>query len=394
MTDGKAGEKPNTRLVHMARDHDLGLTTSVNPPIVRASTALYRDVDTMREVRRRSDEGEAIFRYGSRGTPTCFAAEAAISEVEGGAKTMLFSTGLAAVAHPFLSILRPGDHVLLGETVYGPARALATDYLPQRGISCEFYSGGHEAVATRLRPETRMVYIDNPGSIIYDIQDVPAIAGLLRGRDTLLVVDNTWGAPGLYRPLTLGADISVIAVTKYIGGHSDLMMGAVVANERCADQLYKDACMLGQTVSPEDAYLALRGLRTAAARLAMHQAHAREVIAWLEAQPEINRVLYPGLASDPGHALWQRDFTGANGLLSVEFAERFSQDDANRFADALRLFGLGASWGGYESLVMVYGRVAGWSGGALARLHIGLEDPADLIADLGQALRVMRDGAA
>ena len=364
----------------------MGLTSPVNPPVVRASTALYRDVETMREVRRRSDEGEAIFRYGSRGTPTTFALEDAITEIERGKKTMLFCTGLAAIAHIFLSALRPGDHMLLGETVYGPARALATEFLPERGIDCEFYVGGHEEAAARMRPETKMIYIDNPGSIVYDIQDVPALAKLCEGRDTLLAVDNTWGAAGLYRPIELGADISVIAVTKYIAGHSDIMMGSVTANARTADALYHDACLMGQTVSPDEAYAALRGLRSVAARLAMHQVHAAEVITWMQKQPQIKRVLYPALETDPGHALFKRDFSGANGLLSIEFADGITLEQANKFADALELFGLGASWGGYESLVMVYPKIAGWDGGALARLHIGLEDPADLIADLGQAL--------
>ena len=164
--------------------------------------------------------------------------------------------------------------------------------------------------------------LDNPGSIVYDIQDVPALARLLAGRSTLLAVDNTWGCPGLYRPLSLGADVSVVAVTKYLAGHSDLVMGAVAAGPRCADQLWRDATLLGQTVSPDEAYTALRGLRTAAARLALHQAHAAEVITWLKAQPEVKRVLYPALPEDPGHALWRRDFNGANGLLSVEFVAR------------------------------------------------------------------------
>ena len=381
-----------TRFVHMSRAHGHtdDLTGPVNPPIVRASTALYRDVATMGEVRRRSDAGEAIFRYGARGTPNTFALDAAITEIEGGEKTMLFPTGLAAIAHVFLSVLKPGDHMLLSETVYGPARALASDFLAKRQIDCEFYAGGHAEVEKRLRPETRMIYIDNPGSIIYDIQDVRALADLVKDRNTLIAVDNTWGAAGLYRPIVLGADISVIAVTKYIAGHSDVMMGSVTANERVAEQLYEDANLLGQTVASDDAYTALRGLRTAAARLAMHQEHARDVIAWLQRQPEIDRVLYPALETDPNHALWKRDFNGANGLLSIVFAAQFDQIDANRFADALKLFGLGASWGGYESLVMVYPSVAGWTGGALARLHIGLEDPASLIEDLSRGLAALR----
>ncbi len=385
-------EHEKTRLVHTARDHIEGDTHAVNPPIMRTSTVLYKDVAVMKAVRTRREQGERIFSYGSRGTPTTFALEDAITEIEQGSRTMLFPTGLAAVAHVFLSVLKPGDHVLLSESIYAPARAIATRYLTQRGIACEFYRGGHAEVAKRLKPETRLVYVEIPGSIIYDMQDLPAIAALLKGRDTLLATDNTWGAAGLYRPLALGADISVIAITKYIAGHSDLMMGSVTANARAAGQLCYDAGLLGQTVSSDDAYTALRGLRTAAARITMHQVHAAEVIRWLQQRPEVERVLYPALPSDPGYELWKRDCTGAHGLLSVAFKPSVSQDHADAMVDRLDLFGIGASWGGYESLAIVYnkGAVKGWDGGALVRLHIGLEDPRDIIADLEQAFAALR----
>lgn len=386
--DKPMGEK--TKLVHLGRRHAHEPLSPVNPPLVRASTVLYGNTTTMRDARARSDAGETVFRYGSRGTPTTFAFEEAITEIEGGARTMLFPTGLAAIAHVFLSVFRPGDHMLMAESVYRPARALAEHYLVERGVTTDFYSGGHEQVAKMLKPETRMVYLDNPGSIIYDIQDIRALAKLLEGRNTLLVVDNTWGAAGLYKPLELGADISVIAVTKYIAGHSDVMMGSVTANKRTEAALKSDQDLLGQTVSPDDAYLALRGVHTAAARLAMHQAHAREVIAWLLQHPDVEQVLYPALETDPGHALWKRDFHGANGLLSFVFKPDVTQQHLDRFVDGLKMFGLGASWGGYESLVMTYPVVPGWSGSKIARLHIGLEDPADLIADLEQSLAKMR----
>ena len=382
-------DREKTRLVHASRAPMAGETGTVNPPVVRCSTVLYRDVGARKSVQAKREKGERVFSYGANGTPTTFALEDAINEIEGGERTVLLPTGLAAIAHTFLSILRPGDHVLLAETVYGPARGIAVNYLAKRGIACEFYPGGHHEVAKRLKPETRMVYLDNPGSIVFDVQDVPALARLLAGRDTLLAVDNTWGCPGLYRPLELGADISIVAVTKYIAGHSDLVMGAVSAGRRCADQVWRDARLLGQTVSPDDAYSALKGLRTVAARLAMHQAHTAEVIAWLERQPQVKRILYPAHPSDPGHALWKRDFKGANGLLSIELASPLAQGDADRFVDALRLFGIGASWGGYESLALTYPRIPGWSGGALVRLHIGLEDPADIIADLARGFAAL-----
>jgi cystathionine beta-lyase len=375
-------DRRKTRFVHAARagrPDDIG---AVNPALVRASTVLYRDMATRKAVQARREKGERVFAYGANGTPTTFALEDAINEIEGGLRTVLLPTGLAAIAHVFLSVLAPGDHLLLADTIYGPARNIALNYLAKRGIACEFYAGGHDEVAKRLRPETRMVYLDNPGSIVFDVQDVPALARLLEGRDTLLAVDNTWGCPGLYRPLALGADISVVAITKYVAGHSDLVMGSVSAGARCADQLWRHARLLGQTVSPDEAYSALRGLRTVAARLAMHQAHAAEVVAWLERQPQVKRILYPAHPRDPGYALWQRDFEGANGLLSIELAPPVTQAGAERFVDGLRLFGIGASWGGFESLALTYPSVPGWRGGPLVRLHIGLEDPADIIADL------------
>jgi cystathionine beta-lyase len=383
------GDREKTRLVHAARAHLAGDVGTVNPPVVRCSTVLYRDIGARRALRQRRETGVREFTYGASGTPTTFALEDAINEIEGGERTMLFPSGLAAIAHVFHSLLVPGDHVLLAATIYGPARAIAANYLARRGVSCEFYRGGHETVARLLTPNTRMVYLDNPGSIVYDIQSLPQLAHVLAGRDTLLAVDNTWGCPGLHRPLKLGADISIVALTKYVAGHSDIVMGSVTAGGRCADRLWRDANLFGQTVSPDDAYSALKGLRTAAARLAMHKAHAHAVIGWLQQQPAVARILYPALASDPGHALWRRDFSGANGLLSVEFKPRVSAADADRFIDSLRLFGIGASWGGFESLALTYPQIHGWDGGALVRLHIGLEDPADLVADLARGFAAL-----
>jgi cysteine-S-conjugate beta-lyase len=394
MSDDHKTQTPRTRLIHAGRGHLGGETAPVNPPIVRTSTVLYRNMGVRTALAERRSKGERVWTYGTSGSAVSFALEDAITEVEGGTRTMLFGSGLAAVAHPLLAILKPGDHVLFAETIYQPARTIATDYLTPRGITCEFYTGGHEEVAKRIRPETRMVYLDNPGSIVFDIQDVPALAAVCkgRGRDILIAVDNTWGAPGIYRPLMLGADISIVAVTKYIAGHSDLLMGSVTANARCADHLYKMAGVLGQVVTPDDAYTALRGLRTAHARLAIQHASTMTVIAWLQKQPEVARVLCPALATDPGHALWTRDFNGCNSLFSVAFKPSVTTTHANAFVDALRLFGIGASWGGYECLALTYPpeRLKGWTGGSLIRLHVGLEDPTDIIADLQLGFEAIR----
>jgi cystathionine beta-lyase len=388
-------ERDKTRMIHMCRTLPQGEVRPVNPPLVRASTVLYPNTSHRLDLARRREAGERNFMYGARGTPTTFALEDALTEIEGGKRTQLFSTGLAAIAHLFLSVLKPGDHMLLAETIYGPARNIAEEYLRPRGIISEYYAGGAEAVsdvARRLRPETKVVYLDNPGSIVFDVQDLPAMVAAVKaaGSDALIAVDNTWGAGGLYRPLALGADISVIALTKYIAGHSDITMGSVTANERIADQLWRDSHVLGQTVSPDDAYQVLRGIRTVSARLAMAYEHAKEVIGWLEKQPQVARVLFPALPSDPGYALWKRDFKGANSLLSIELAAGLTQAHAAACIDALKLFGIGASWGGYESLALTYPQgVRGWKGGALIRLHIGFEDPADIIADLGQGFAAM-----
>lgn len=387
-------QKPNTRLVHAGRNHLGGDLSPVNPPIERTSTVLYRNIGVRGGVMARKAKGERVWNYGAAGSRVSFALEDAITEIEGGKSTSLFPTGLAACAHPLLAILKPGDHVLFAETIYSPARAVAVEYLAPRGIDCEFYVGGHQEVEKRIKPNTRMVYLDNPGSIVFDVQDVPALARTCKGKgnDILIAVDNTWGAPGLYRPLTLGADISIIAITKYIAGHSDLLMGSVTGNERCGDLLYKMAGLLGQTVSPDDAYTALRGLRTAHARIKLQAANVMEVIKWLQKQPEVERVLYPALETDPGHALWKRDFHGANSLFSVAFKRPVSAADADRFVDALKMFGIGASWGGYECLALTYPpeRLKGWNGGALIRMHVGLEEPADVIADLQRGFDAIR----
>ena len=386
-------DREKTRFVHVGRPAAGDGARSVNPSLTRASTVLYRDTAHLRETALRRTKGERNFSYGAKGTPTTFALEDAITEVEGGTRTQLFPTGLAAIAHVFHSVLKPGDHLLMAETIYGPARAIAEEYLKPRGIVCEYYAAGAAAagdVARKLKPATRLVYLDNPGSIVFDVQDLPAIAAAAKAAGALVGVDNTWGAAGLYRPLALGADISIVALTKYIAGHSDITMGSVTARGAVADQLWRDSHILGQTVSPDDAYQVLRGLRTVSARIAQAHVHAMEVIAWLERQALVERVLFPALPSDPGYALWKRDFNGAHSLFAMVLKAPCTIAHANAFTDALRLFGIGASWGGFESLALTYAQgIKGWDGGALVRLHVGLEDPADLIADLAGGLKAV-----
>lgn len=392
--DGGA-QRPMTRLVHAARPRTDGPSSPVNPPVVRASTVLYRDTAAAREVVRRRQSGERVLTYGARGTPTTFLLEEALNEVEQGDRTQLFPTGLAAIAHVFLSLLRPGDHALLADTIYDPARQIADHYLTPRGIACEYHpagAAGPSEVRRRLRPNTRLVYLDNPGSIVFDIQDLPALVAQVRsaGSDAVVAVDNTWGAAGLYTPLALGADVSIVALTKYIGGHSDFLMGSVTAKGEVAKRLWRDAELLGQTVSPDDAWMMLRGLRTVAGRLAQQAAHAAVVAAWLQGRPEVERLLYPSLPGDPAHELWKRDFKGTNSLFSIVLASHFDSAASDRMLNALRIIGIGASWGGFESLALNYPHgVNGWSGGTIVRLHVGLEDPADIIRDLEQGLAAL-----
>lgn len=362
---------------------------AVNPPVVRASTVLFDSMDAMNDARRRRGT-ERMFTYGARGNPTGFALEDVVAQLEGGYRTRLFPTGLAAISMVFLAFVRPGDHVLIADCVYQPLRHFVDTFLRPWGVEVSYFRADGTDVAQQLRPTTKLVYVECPGSLVYEMCDLPALAEIAHRHGVLVVADNTWGSGMQYRPLTLGADVSVMAATKYLSGHSDVMMGTVTTTQACWQPLATMCDAQGVAVSPDDAYLVLRGTRTLGARLAMHERHALAVAHWLIARPEVARVFCPALPEDSGHALWQRDCTGTNGLVSFEFAQANAQA-AGRFVDALALFGIGASWGGFESLATVSNVVGtrtctDWSlAGPIVRLHIGLEDPQDLIDDLAQA---------
>jgi cystathionine beta-lyase len=380
-----------TRLVHAGKHPVFDGGAAVNPPVVRASTVLFESVAQQRELRLRRD-GERLFTYGARGNPTNFALEDMVSELEGAYRTRLFPTGLAAIAMTLLSYLKPGDHVLMSDSVYEPARKLASSFLAPYNIRCSFFAADGSDVAAKIETDTRMIYAECPGSLVYEMCDLPQLAATAHAHGLLLAVDNTWGSGFQYRPLALGADISIMAATKYLCGHSDVMMGTVATTRAAWNPLAERCDAFGMTVSPDDAYLVLRGTRTLAARLAMHERGALQVAHWLESRSEVATVFCPALPGHPGHAIWQRDCTGTNGLLSFELNAGLDRTTAEHFVDSLALFGIGASWGGYESLVtmtdMRHARsISDWSArGQVIRLHIGLEDPADLIADLAQAL--------
>jgi cystathionine beta-lyase len=386
---------PLTRLVHAGKQPAFEGGRPVNPPVVRASTVLFDNTAHQREMRQRRGE-ERVFTYGARGNPTNYALEDMVSELEGAYRTRLFPTGLAAIAMTLLAYLKPGDHVLMSDSVYEPARKLVDSFLTPYNIRCTFFAADGSDVEEKFEAGTRMVYTECPGSLVYEMCDLPRLAAIAHARGALLVADNTWGSGYQYRPLALGADVSVMAATKYLSGHSDVMMGTVATTQAAWQALNERSDAFGMTVSPDDAWLVLRGTRSMAARLAVHEAGALKVAAWLQARSEVATVFCPALPSDPGHALWKRDCKGTNGLLSFELQPPFDQAAAERLIDGLRLFGLGASWGGYESLVTLANlrnarSVTDWSGrGQIIRLHIGLEDPADLLADLQQGFAALQ----
>jgi cysteine-S-conjugate beta-lyase len=369
---------------------------AVNPSVVRASTVLFESMDALEDARRRRDS-ERMFTYGARGNPTGFALEDVVAQLEGGYRTRLFPSGLAAIAMVFMAFVRPGDHVLIADCVYQPLRHFVDTFLRPWGVEATYFRADGSDLAQQMKPATKLVYVECPGSLVYEMCDLPALADLAHRHGALLVADNTWGSGMQYRPLELGADVSVMAATKYLSGHSDVMMGTLTTTREAWQPVASMCDAQGVAVSPDDAYLVLRGTRTLAARLTMHERHALEVAHWLVAHPAVARVYCPALPDDPGHALWQRDCTGTNGLLSFEFAKA-GPAAAACFVDSLDLFGIGASWGGFESLATVAKVVntrtcTDWShAGPIVRLHIGLEDPQDLIGDLARAFAQIGDG--
>ncbi|MBO9535566.1 cystathionine beta-lyase [Herbaspirillum sp.] len=383
----------HTALIHAGSPRLSQGTGPVNVPVVRTSTLRYANMAEYDSIHERRAAGENVAAYGRHGLDTHRALESAIATLEGGQHCLLAPSGLAAITLTLLALLSPGDHALVQDSVYSPLRRVDQSLLKRLGISLSYFSPLQDDLDALIRPETRLLYLESPSSLLYEIPDLPALAARARDRGVLVAADNTWASGYLYRPLALGADISILAATKYISGHSDVMQGAVVVkDDGLARQLRETSDSLGLAVSPDDAYLSLRGIRTLPVRLQQHQANALQVAQYLHSHPQVARVFYPALPSDPGHARWRRDFSGANGLLSFAFAHDDAQQ-ARRFIDTLELFAIGASWGGYESLVQLAApaRLAEHSyyqGNApVVRLHIGLENPHDLIDDLARAFQ-------
>jgi len=373
--------QPATRLVLGGRDaanHGF-----VNPPVHHVSTVLYPSAEDFLARRAR-------YLYGRRGTPTSEALENALGALEGPhcAGVALVPSGLAAISTALLATLNAGDHLLVTDSAYQPTRKFCDGVLPRYGIATTYYDPLiGDGIAALFQPNTRAVFVESPGSLSFEIQDVPAIAAAAHAKGAVVLMDNTWATPLYFRALDKGVDLSIQAATKYVGGHSDLMLGAISANKAMWQRLSDTVHALGLCVGPDDIYLGLRGLRTMGVRLAHHHQAALKVARWLQQRPEIARVLHPSIESDPGHAIWRRDFSGASGLFSVVF-KPVAQKAVNVFLDELALFGIGPSWGGFESLAIPFDCTAirtatNWApGGPTVRIHIGLESVDDLIGDL------------
>jgi cystathionine beta-lyase len=373
---------PATRLVHGGCD-PFANHGFINPAVHHVSTVLYPTAEDFLARR-------AQYLYGRRGTPTSEALASALRELEGPdcAGVALLPSGLAAISTALLSVLHAGDHLLVTDSVYLPTRKFCDGVLARYRIETTYYEPMiGSGIAALMKPNTRAVFVEAPGSLSFEIQDVPAIATAAHAKGATVLMDNTWASPLYFRAFEKGVDLSIQAATKYIGGHSDLMLGTVSANKATWEHLSDAVHLLGLCVGPDDIYLGLRGLRTMGVRLAQHHQSALKVARWLEQRPEIARVLHPALASCPGHALWQRDFSGASGLFSVVF-KPVPDSAVHAFLDELSLFGIGASWGGFESLAIPFDcasirTATKWTpAGPTVRLHIGLEDVDDLIADL------------
>jgi cysteine-S-conjugate beta-lyase len=373
-------EKDATRLVHAgrepARQHGF-----VNTPIYRGSTVLF---PTMAAI----EANDQAFTYGRVGTPTVKALEEAIAELEGGHRTLLTPSGLSAIATALLAFVSAGDEVLVVDSIYRPARRFCDNVLSRLGVKVTYYDPLIGArIAQLITGKTRVVFAESPGSQTFEVQDIPAIVQAAHAAGAVVILDNTWATPLYFKAFAHGVDVSIQAATKYIVGHADAMLGAVTASEQASGAVQKTHEDLGLCPGPEDVYLGLRGLRSLGVRLERHQRSALEIARWLAERPEVARVIHPGLPSDPGHVLWKRDFSGASGLFSI-LLKPVPRERLAAMLDGLRLFGMGYSWGGFESLIVpfdpsAYRTATQWQvEGPALRLHIGLEDVDDLKVDL------------
>ncbi len=390
--DALAELSPRTRMVLAGRDPEDSFGF-VNPPIVRGSTVVYPTTEDFLARRAR-------FAYGTKGNPTIEALETALNSLEGGAGVVVCPSGLLACTLPLLAVLSAGDHLLVTDSVYRPTRIFCDGMLARLGIETTYYPPEIGAdIASLMRPNTKAVFTEAPGSQTFEMQDIPAIAAAAHAKGALVVMDNTWATPIFFDSHKFGVDLSIQAGTKYYAGHSDVLIGTVSARTPEQFKMLRKAWEdLGVIIAPEDAFLTLRGIRTLHLRLAEQQKAGLAMAEWFAARPEVARVMHPALPSDPGHALWKRDFTGASSLFGVEL-QPCSMKAVAAMLDGLRLFGMGASWGGYESLALPFDCTSYRTAttpehkGPTIRFHIGLEDIADLKADLAAGFDRLRSAS-
>ena len=378
--------KTETLLSHVGRD-PLRFDGAVNTPVYRASTILSPNLAHWEDPERGRRKGDIS--YGRSGTPTSYAFEETIATIEGAAGAVSVSSGLAAINFAILPFVESGDHILMTDSVYWPGRNFAQRALTRHGVETTFFDPlVGERIIELIRPNTKLVYLESPGSLTFEVQDVPAIAKAAKAAGLVVAIDNSWATPLNFRPLEHGVDISLHAATKYIVGHSDAMLGVIAATAECEPPIRQTVKTYGVCAGTEELYLGLRGLRSLPVRLARHQETGLKLASWLTERPEVERVLHPALPGDPGHDLWKRDFDGASGLFGLVLAGPVSQPALAAMIDGLELFGIGASWGGYESLIITAQpersrSATDWvASGPTLRIAAGLEDADDLIADL------------
>jgi cysteine-S-conjugate beta-lyase len=386
-----------TLAIELGRHFETPIKTA-NVAVQRASTILFDSVEEAFATGPRTQLGERhATSYGTVGTTTTFALADAVAHIEGGGpgfRAALMPSGLSAITTLLLALLSPGDEVLVSDSVYGPMRVFCNSFLARMGVRTRYIPpaiGGE--IAQYFSAATKLVYLESPGSYTFELQDIPAVCQVCKSRNILVAIDNAWASPFYANPFDWGIDFSVVPLTKHWAGHADVLMGAVITRDEHWPTLWATVRQIGVCVGGDDAYLVLRGLRTASVRMQQTSANARVVVDWLCQQPEVARVLWPAQKDHPQHAIWLRDFRGAAALFSVEFKTPCSHAKIMALANGRRLFGIGYSWGGFESLIMPgqFARVVvPWNGGPLVRINIGLENPADLIADLEQGFALMR----
>jgi len=389
--------KIDTLLTHAGRDPASNFGV-VNPPVYHASTILYPTVKSIEE-RQKTRFAPGMPTYGRHGTPTTFALEEAVAAVEGGFRAVALPSGAAAIYAAILAFVRPGDHILVADHVYGPTRIFVSGFLKRFGVETTFYDPLIGAgISDLMRDNTRILLMESPGSLTFEVQDVPTLVAAAKARNITTIFDNTWASPMFFHPLELGVDVAVIAGTKYIVGHSDVMVGFAVCTEKSFMPVRSAVAELGYSVAPDDCYLALRGLRTASVRMKQHHKQGLALANWLRTRPEVETVLHPAMPEHPGHHFWKRDFTGASGLFGVVL-KPCSQPAFEAMLDGMELFGMGYSWGGFESLIIPshpekLRSAKPWhSAGPTVRIHAGLEDLDDLIDDLARGFDRLRAAA-